>query len=187
MLGGRRNLWLNTVPMSLFKQWPFFSASCLDQVLITQERPKQRHFRQRDIKSGCSTMEILDFQQSCSSAVARAFTQPQFLCSFPCPVGRFQRPASLSTQAVTGWWLGPHVAEVQNPGPGSSAVPWLGVRACPLQPSAACRTLRRAAGLPLLLPAAGLLKGTRASSAISICDSVQIPTLNPGLSSLFFT
>lgn len=51
-------------------------------------------------------MEILDFQQSCSSAVARAFTQPQFLCSFPCPVGRFQRPASLSTQAVTGWRAG---------------------------------------------------------------------------------
>lgn len=41
------NLWPSTVPMSLFKQRPFFPASYLDQVLITQERPKQRHFKQR--------------------------------------------------------------------------------------------------------------------------------------------
>lgn len=126
-------------------------------------------------------MVILDFQQSCSSAVARAFTQSGFLCSSPCPVGRFPALPPLAPRlSQPSWGLWPRC----RAGLCLGAVLCPGWEHSPAQSSLQDPGQGRAPAAPT---AAGLLKATRACSAISICENVQIPKLNPGLSSLFFT
>lgn len=119
--------------MSLFKQWPFFPASCLDQVLITQERPKQRHFKQRHrtkiVSHGNSGFPAELLFSCCKSLYT---IRVPVLLSLPC--GEVSCSASFGTQAVTAQ-LG-FVAEVQSRAvPGSCAVPWLGAQPCPEQPA----------------------------------------------------
>lgn len=78
--------------------------------MITQERPKQRHLKQRDTKTGSSPMAILDF----SSAALQPLQQTLHnCCSFALPLreistNRAQQPAPpLNIKAVhrlTAWY-----------------------------------------------------------------------------------
>lgn len=161
----------------------FFSASCLDWVLITHERPKQRHFKQRH-----KTRIISHGNFGFPAELLFSCCKTLYTISVPLPL-------SLSCGEVSAPCLPQHPDCHSLMGWGC----WGGQGAKPSWAWELCCALAGRQSLPtaplcsLLDPeqrgshCSWVLQGTRPCSAVSICENVQIPKLNPGLATLFFT